>query len=128
MDPQTGGDIKLKCVNQTANVATGGDTTTITVNIPVGAVVRGGSVKIATEIAGANSTTVTMALSGGSTTTITTLSALTAGTKSSKLIAPAVVSSSVADVTVVLSGGGDNTPTGGSVQIVVWYETIDALD
>lgn len=128
IDPQTGGDVKRKCVNQTANVATGGAVTTITLNIPVGAVVLGGGLKLATAITGADSTTVTMALSGGSTTTITTLSALTIGTKSVKLIAPAVVTTSVADVTVTLSGGADNTPTGGSVQIVVWYDTIDALD
>jgi hypothetical protein len=128
VDPQTGGDIKLKCVNQTVNVSTGGAATTVTLNIPVGAVVRGGGLKLATAITGADSTTVTLALSGGSTTTITTLSALTIGTKSVKLIAPAVITTSVGDATVTLSGGADNTPTGGSVQVVVWYETIDALD
>ena len=46
----------------------------------------------------------------------------------SKLIAPAVITSSVGDLTITLSGGADNTPTGGSVQVVVWYETIEALD
>lgn len=128
VDPQTGADFKLKCINQTVNVATGGAVTTVTCDIPVGAVVRGGSLKLATAITGADSTTVTMALSGGSTTSITTLGALTVGTKSSKLIAPAVITSSVGDLTITLSGGADNTPTGGSVQVVVWYETIEALD
>lgn len=128
-DPLAGADIRVRAVRQAGvSVNTGGAATALTLNIPVGAVVLGGGVKIATEITNANSTTVTLALTGGSTDTITTVSALTAGTKSTALIAPSAVTSSVANAAVTLSGGGDNTPDGGTVDVIVWYMTIDALD
>lgn len=126
-DPQAGGDLRRHCIKQTASVATGGAATTVTVNIPAGSAVVGGALKVETDIAGIDSTTGTLALSGGASDTILTISAFTTGTKAKQLITPADCTATT-QLTFTLSGGSDNTPSGGSITVIVYYDTIDAMD
>ena len=128
LDPQTGGDIRFHAVNQTVAINTGGDTTAITLNIPSGSAVVGGAIKNATAITGADSTSLALSLTGGSSASIVALTALTLAAKNRQMITPAPVAGGVANGLLTLSGGGDNTPTGGSVQVMIWYLTMDELD
>jgi len=128
LTPAIGGNLSNLTV-EVADLAvnTGGAATTITLNVPDGALIFGVSFKIATEITGIDSTTGTLAFTGGSTTTAGTVSAFTAGETITNMNAIGV-SGAVANAAFTLSGGADNTPSGGTISVVVHYWTIGDLD
>lgn len=105
---------------------TGDASTAITMNIPAGALVIGAALKVTTEIAGIDSTTGTLALTGGSTATLGTISAFTAGTLGT--FAAAAPTTATTQASFVLSGGGDDIPSAGAVRLVITAIVQAALD
>jgi len=125
--PPLGAELPLRhYASAVTAVATGGATTAITVDVPAGALVTGAALKVTTTIAGIDSTTGTLALTGGSTATLGTISAFTAGTKGT--FAAAAATTAATQASFVLSGGADNTPSAGAVQLVVSAIVQAALD
>lgn len=117
-NPSIGADVALRqYASAVTAVATGGATTAITVDVPAGARVVGAALKVTTTIAGIDSTTGTLALTGGSTATLGTISAFTAGTKLT--VAPSEATTAATQASFVLSGGADNTPSAGAVQLIL---------
>lgn len=96
---------------------TGDDSTAITMSIPAGALVIGAALKVTTGIAGVDSTTGTLALTGGSTATLGTISAFTAGTLGT--FAASAPTTGTTQASFTLSGGGDNIPSAGAVRLVI---------
>jgi hypothetical protein len=122
--------LHLTSVEVEVDVATDSATTPIVLDIPDGATVHAYSFVVSDEIAGVDSTTGTLSLTGGNTQDLGTIDAMAAGT-TLKAIAPngvnLAVSGGAANAALVLSGGADNTPTGGKVKLRAWYWTVDAL-
>lgn len=113
-----------------ADLDTTGATTTIALpanTLPAGAIVWGGSVYVIDAVAGVNSTTLDVKVTGdqgggaAATVVATVATPFPAGDAAALALFPPL-SVTVADtILVVLSGGVDNTPTGGRVRIAVTY-------
>jgi hypothetical protein len=122
--------LHLKSIEVSADVDTGDATTALTLGIPDGATIHGFSFVVVSDIADVNSTTGTLSFTGGNTQDMGTISAFTSGTALKKVDPDGVdltVSGSAANAQLVLSGGADNTPSGGSVKLRVWYWEADTL-
>lgn len=122
-----GGLTRLCADSGVVAVATGGAATSLTLNVPAGAKIVAVLLRVTTTIAGIDSTTGTVALTGGSTTSVGTISAFSAGTSGKFFLATAdgLVTGSAANATFTLSGGADNTPSAGAIRLVAFYEKID---
>ena len=138
-DPEIGGEIKRLCVDTGAvDLDTGDGTTTLTLSIPAGARIVAACANVTTAIAGvsASGVTIAIALITGSTLTLGTLVSagdgnLAANTKFTTFIDPntaGLITSATTNAEVTISGGGDNAPTSGAVRLLVWYESVAALD
>lgn len=137
-DPTVGGELTHRTSVSTTSLNTGGTTTDIDLNIPVGANIRAVSSKIVDAIAGVSATgvTVNLAFTGGNTADIGNFVAagdgnVVANSKLKKILPGGVsgaVSGTPADMRVTISGGADNTPTAGSIKIVVHYTELADLD
>lgn len=118
-------------------LSTSGATTAIAAAIPDGACIESVSAKIVGAIAGvsAANVTVNLAFTGGSTLSVGDFVAVgdgnvAAGTTLTNTFGYAVnnkVSGAVANMALVISGGADNTPSGGSIAVLVHYKYTDAL-
>lgn len=108
------------------SLATGGAATTLTMDIPAGALVKGAALKVTTTVANVDSTTGTLTLSGGSTATLGTISAFTSGTKGT--FAAAAPTTATTQAVFTLSGGADNTPSAGAVRLVLTCDVQAPLD
>lgn len=119
------------------SLSTSGATTAIAAAIPDGAVIDAVSAKIVSAIAGvsAANVTVNLAFTGGSTLSVGDFVAVgdgnvAADTDLINTFGYAVnnkVSGAVANMALVISGGADNTPSGGSIELLVHYKYTDAL-
>jgi hypothetical protein len=111
---------------------TTGDTTAInfgTSGLPAGALAVSTSIRVVSTITGINSTTGTLNLNpttGPSPAGI--ISAFTAGSTEAGIAASGIsIDGADADTgEFVLSGGGDNTPTGGSIRVTVYFWRVSA--
>lgn len=129
--PATGGSLTLRRYDSGVTaVATGGAATTLTLAIPAAARLESYALKVTTTIAGIDSTTGTLALTGGNTETIGTISAFSAGTKLTKAAPGGVdlTTTAATNASFTLSGGADNTPSAGAVRLVVWAWVTEELD
>ena len=125
--PTLGAEVTIRqYASAVTTLDTGDASTAITVDLPAGALVTGAALKVTTTIAGIDSTTGTLALTGGSTATLGTISAFSAGTKGT--FAAAAATTAATQASFVLSGGADNTPSAGAVQLVVSAIVQAALD
>ena len=106
-------------------VATGGAATTLSAVIPAGVLIVGWTILVSTTIAGIDSTTGTLTVSGGASATLGTISAFSAGTAAKG--ATATATTAATNVVFTLSGGADNTPSGGAIRVVVWYTSCAVL-
>ena len=119
--------LQRKIVKATTDLDTGDAETAITLAIPASARILGYGVAFDVAAAGIDSTTGTLTLTGGSTATLGTVSAFTAGRVGggmTDLSAASMLTTATTQATFTLSGGSDNTPTAGTVVIVVAYDTV----
>lgn len=123
----TGALIEQVYDSGTVDLETGGAATAIAAAIPVGAVILGVALEVVDAITGIDSTAGTLAFTGGNTDTVGAIAAFTAGTTVQRAVSGSEVASSVAGLAFTLSGGSDNTPTAGSIRVVVHYATVNAL-
>lgn len=121
------GSLKISKYKSAATaVSTSGAATTLSAVVPAGATIVGFSLKVTTTIAGINSTTGTLTVSGGGSGTLGTIAAFTAGTTGTGGAA-ITVGATAGNVVFTLSGGADNTPSAGAIQVLVWYLHIEGL-
>ena len=116
----------LKANSGDTALDTGDAETAITLGIPGGAFILGTHYIIGTEIAGTDSTTVTVDFTGGNAQASATGSVLTAGAEAVliHLGNALMVTSATTEATFTLSGGADNDPSAGSVDVTVFYAVI----
>lgn len=121
------GALKVRKYKSAATaVSTSGAATTLSAVIPAGSTILGYSIKVTTTIAGINSSTGTLTVTGGGSGTLGTIAAFTAGTTGTGGAAIAV-GATAANLVFTLSGGADNTPSAGAIQVLVWYVHIEGL-
>jgi 3-oxoacyl-ACP reductase-like protein len=103
-----------------------------TITVPAGAVIKYIAASIVTlVVAGGTTVKLAIGVNDDDVNEYLTLSALTAGTKSAALIAPAVLASQkILDINGIVTDGsalGDTNISAGSVRVVVVYDVANAL-
>lgn len=138
-DPEIGAELKRLPADSGATALDNADgTTTLTLDIPSGARIIAWAANVTTAIADVSlaGVTVAIALTGGSSLALGNLVTggdgnLAANTKNQGMIDPnqaGLVTTGTTQAEVTISGGVDNTPSAGAIRLVVWYETVAALD
>ena len=128
-DTGSGSTMVLTCYDSgVVTLDTGDAVTALTLGIPAAAFVIGRAAKVVAAVTGTDSTTGTFTLTGGSTSSVGTISTFTAGHKSTVAIQSVISTTAATDATFTLSGGSDNTPTAGSVRLVVWALVLTDID
>jgi len=131
----TGGDLTVKIVEQIVTLSTAGDTTTVTLpagSLPLSAVIVGAALRVTTQITGATSNLLTLAVNQF-TGPDPILDCLVPLGSTSQLVFPGLPASFPVYITqadtilLVLSGGGDNQPTAGAVRVVLYVANVGTL-
>lgn len=118
------GGYRIKWLDETKSLATGGAATTLTNTLPAGAMLLGFASKFTVAPADIDGDTATWTTTGTS-STIGTMSALTTAGHLEKAVATALTATT--SFVLTLSGGSDNTPSAGEVRVRIYYVEIDAL-
>lgn len=119
----------LSTLSENVTLSTAGATTDSTIDLPAGSIILSVVARITVDIAGVNSTTLsvgdpTTAARFGTTTTLTAGTVITGITQMNGNIsttATGPTQAAAAKCRLTLSGGADNTPSAGAVRIAIIF-------